>query len=366
MNILRDIEPQRLPPTCLAVGVFDGVHVGHQAVLRQAVAGAREARLLAAALTFDPHPARALQPRRAPLLLTTMPERAALIAELGIEVLVIVKFDRAFANQTPEEFARCVLAQRLNARCVVAGEGFAFGRGASGNIAELGEKLGFYASAVKRVTVDGAEVSSTMVRELISAGEIERASALLGHYYVITGPVAPGDRRGRNLGFPTANIRVGRDKLLPPNGVYAVRAHIEGDAEKAGACPGPSQRGHPRHLPRAGTAANAQGQSRGESAAARAGGAATAHSGFGAALPAVANIGVRPTFGRSGARRAAQQAWVEAYMIGADPGDLYGRTITLEVVSRLRDEKRFATAKALVEQIQRDVARAQEILSHRV
>jgi riboflavin kinase/FMN adenylyltransferase len=312
MNILRDIEPKRLPPTCVAVGVFDGVHLGHQAVLRQAVAGARERGLLAAAVTFDPHPARVLQPRRRPLLLTTMCERTALIAKLGIEVLVIIKFDRACANQAPEEFARRVLVERFNARCVVAGEDFAFGRSASGSIGtliELGGKLGFDASAVKRITVEGAEVSSTAIRELISAGQIERATALLGHEYVITGQAAPGSGRGRDLGFPTANICVERDKLLPPNGVYAVRAHL-GDAKQ----------------------------------------------------PAVANIGVRPTFDTGRSKLARGARCVEAHLMGARLGELYGQTLTLELAHRLRDEKRFATPEALAEQIRRDVAQAQEIL----
>ena len=316
MNILRDIEPQRLPPTCVAVGVFDGVHLGHQAVLRQAVTGAREQGLLAAALTFDPHPARVLQPRRRPLLLTTMCERTALIGKLGIAALVVIKFDQACANQAPEEFARCVLVARLNARCVVAGEGFAFGRGASGNITtliELGPKLGFHASAVKRVTVEGGEVSSTLIRELISEGEIERATALLGHCYIITGPAAAGSGRGRDLGFPTANICVERDKLLPPNGVYAMRAEIAG-----------------------------------------------------ANRPAVGNIGVRPTFDSGRSRVAGRRRCVEVHLMGAESGDLYGQTLTLEVVRRLRDEKKFATPEALAQQIRCDVAQAQEILLDKV
>jgi riboflavin kinase/FMN adenylyltransferase len=309
MQIRRDTA--RLAPTCIAVGVFDGVHLGHQAVLRQAVAGARDAGLLAAALTFDPHPEQVLRPAQAPRLLTTILERAALISETGIEVLVIAGFDRAFASLAPDEFARCVLAGQVNARCVVAGEGFRFGRGAAGNVtvlAELGPRFGFHASEVKRVTVNGGEVSSTIIRERISAGDIERATALLGHAYPIMGAVAAGDQRGRTLGFPTANLCVEPHKLLPPDGVYAARARLDD-----------------------------------------------------AALPAVINIGFRPTF--AGAGQRAQSSCIEAHLIDADTGELYGRTITLDLISRLRQEKRFPNPEALVEQIRRDVAQAREVLA---
>jgi len=311
MQIRRDTT--KLAPTCIAVGVFDGVHLGHQAVLRQAVAGARVAGLLAAALTFDPHPEQLLRPRQAPRLLTTIPERAALIAETGIEVLVIAGFDRDFASLAPDEFARCVLADQLNARCVVAGEGFRFGGGAAGDVAvltELGPRLGFHASEVKRVTVDGGEVSSTIIRQFIAAGEVERATTLLGHAYTIMGAVARGDQRGRTLGFPTANLCVEPHKLLPPDGVYAARARFD-DAT----------------LP----------------------------------APAVVNIGFRPTFAPAG--REAQGGCIEAHLIDADTGELYGRTITLDFVSRLREERRFPNPETLVEQIRRDIARARKVLA---
>jgi riboflavin kinase/FMN adenylyltransferase len=328
MELLRDVEAGRLPPTCVAVGVFDGVHIGHQAVLRQAVAGAREQHLLSAALTFDPHPAQVLQPRRAPPLLTTMPERAALIAETGIDILVIIGFDRSFAGMAPEEFARCVLAERLNARCVVAGEGFVFGRGASGNIsilADLGRQLGFHAAAVKRVTVNGGEVSSTVVRELVSRGDMERAAKVMGHHYTITGPVQPGVQRGRSLGFPTANVCVPPEKLLPPDGVYAVIARID-----VGRADAPE-----RSIERA----------------------------RGPGQRAVMNIGVPPTFAHSRSRnRPRGGGCVEAHIMGTDPGELYGRTITLDVVSRLREERKFNSSEALVEQIRRDIAQAEEVL----
>jgi len=336
MEILRDIEQRKLPPTCIAVGVFDGVHIGHQAVLRQAVASAREHHLRSAALTFDPHPARVVQPRSAPRLLTTIPERAALIAALGVEALIIVGFDRAFAGLAPEEFARCVLTEQLNARCVVAGEGFRFGRGAAGTaavLAELGARFGFSAAEVKRVTVDGAEVSSTAIRELVAAGDVERATRLLGHCYVISGPVEPGDRRGRRLGFPTANIAVTRDKLLPANGVYAAKARLDGESA---------------------IYARPDGESARRVTNARLEGAL-----------AVVNIGVRPTFpprGEEEPSRVRRKVYVEAHFPDADAGDLYGRAITLEIVNRLRDEMRFPSPEALVEQIRRDIALARKVL----
>ena len=311
MRILRDIERVELPATCVAVGVFDGVHVGHQAVLREAVAQAADLEVMATALTFDPHPEQVLRPAQAPKLLTTIPERAALIAGYGIELLLIAQFDRAFAGQAPEEFVRGALLEGFGARCVVAGEGFRFGRGAQGNIhvlAELGRRLGFCATAVKRVTTDGETVSSTRVRELVSSGDLERATTLLGHYYTIGGTVVRGDQRGRALGIPTANLCVEPVKLLPPDGVYAVRARIEGAQT---------------------------------------------------ALPAVANIGVRPTFGGSPGDRC-----VEAHIIDSDAqGDLYGREVTLDVVGRLREERRFPDAEALGRQIEQDIARAREVLA---
>jgi len=323
MKILRDIARVELPATCVAVGVFDGVHVGHQAVLREAVAQAADLEVAATALTFDPHPEQVLRPQQAPGVLTTIPERAALIARYGIEVLLIARFDRALAGQTPEEFVRGALLERFGARCVVAGEGFRFGRAGAGDIhvlAELGRRLGFCATAVKRVTIDGETVSSTRVRELISSGDIERATTLLGHYYTIGGPVVRGNQRGRALGIPTANLCVEPTKLLPPDGVYAVRAV--------------------RRL------------------RARVGGPQAAHRPE-AALPAVANIGVRPTFGGSAGDRC-----VEAHIIDSDAqGDLYGREVTLEVVTRLRDERRFPDAEALAAQIQRDIKQAREMLS---
>ena len=325
MKILRDIAEVELPATCVAVGVFDGVHAGHQAVLREAVAQAADLEVVATALTFDPHPEQVLRPAQAPKLLTTIAERAALIAQYGIEVLLIARFDRAFAGQTPEEFVRGALLERFGARCVVAGEGFRFGRAGAGNIhvlAELGRRLGFCATAVKRVTIDGETVSSTRVRELITSGDIERATTLLGHYYTIGGPVVRGDQRGRALGIPTANLCVEPAKLLPPDGVYAVRARVEG-----------AQAG----LPAVG------------------------------APTAVANIGVRPTFGGSRGDRC-----VEAHIIDSDAhGDpsagsgqaLYGREVTLDVVGRLREERRFPDAEALAAQIQRDIKQAREMLS---
>ena len=328
MKILRDIARVELPATCVAVGVFDGVHVGHQAVLREAVAQAADLEVAATALTFDPHPEQVLRPQQAPGVLTTIPERAALIARYGIEVLLIARFDRAFAGQTPEEFVRGALLERFGARCVVAGEGFRFGRAGAGDIhvlAELGRRLGFCATAVKRVTIDGETVSSTRVRELISSGDIERATTLLGHYYTIGGPVVRGNQRGRALGIPTANLCVEPTKLLPPDGVYAVRARVAQIFNLRTTW-------QDTILP---------------------------HQGAEAALPAVANIGVRPTFGNSPGDRC-----VEAHIIDSDAqGDLYGREITLDVVARLREERAFPSAEALAEQIRQDMVQAREILS---
>ncbi|HUT73807.1 MAG TPA: bifunctional riboflavin kinase/FAD synthetase [Armatimonadota bacterium] len=318
MEVVRDIERLEPPAAAVAVGVFDGVHLGHQAVLREAVTRAAGLGAQAAALTFDPHPQQVLRPRQAPRLLTTIAERAALIADSGINMLIVARFDHSFAAQTPEEFVHRVLLERLGARCVIAGEGFVFGRGARGNIhtlTELGRRLGFCAAAVERVTVDGMTVSSTAVRQLISAGNIERATSLLGHCYTIGGVVVRGRQRGRAIGTPTANLCVEQSKLLPPDGVYAVRARLRGEE---------------------------------------------------GARPAVANIGTRPTFAGATGEGAPGGRCIEAHMFDSPtPGELYGHALTLEVVSRLRDERAFPSAPELSAQIQQDIACARAILARK-
>jgi len=284
----------------VTMGVFDGVHLGHQALLERTVRVARERDWRAVALTFEPHPDAVLRPEQAPKLLTTTMEKAALIERHGIEVLVVARFDQALADTEPEDFIRRVLVGKLTARYVVVGHRTRFGRRARGDVSLLREvagPLGVEVECVGPVTVDGQVPSSTLIRERVAAGEIAQANLLLGREYTLTGTVVHGEERGRTLGFPTANLEVPPERLLPGNGVYAALARWE------------------------------------------------EHS-----APAVVNVGRRPTFRGEGVT-------VEAYLPGFS-GDLYGRRLTLAFRRRLREERRFDSPEALRKQMARDAEEA--------
>jgi riboflavin kinase/FMN adenylyltransferase len=301
MWIVRDIEsyPPDARPAVVALGMFDGVHLGHRAILGTAVERARAARAPAVTCTFDPHPMEILEPSRAPLPIVTLDERIALIAESGLDGTVILRFSRALAAIEAETFVKDTLVSRLRAREVVIGFNHTFGRGARGNPAllrDLGGRYGFATHVVPPYAVDGEPVSSTAIRTALRSGEVERASRLLGRPYTIVGHVESGAGRGRQLGFPTANLRTDRP-LLVARGVYACRAEVEG-----------------------------------------------------AAYEAVVNVGVRPTFGET-------DLAVEAHLLDFS-GDLYGRRLRLHFERRLRDERRFASADDLRAQIVADVERA--------
>ncbi len=308
MRVIRHLahRPGRLLRTVLTLGNFDGAHLGHQAIIRRAVASAREAGGQAVALTFEPHPIAVLAPERAPLMLQTLHDRLASLAGLGVEVIVLQRFTRAFAALDPEAFVRDFLLRHLELEHVVVGYNVNFGRaraGTSETLSALGARLGFGVEVVGPVAAgsDGEQVSSTRLRALLQAGDMPRARALLGRPYALRGRVVVGDRRGRTLGFPTANLHLRAGLLLPPDGVYAVGVDVDG-------------------RPRAG----------------------------------VLNIGVRPTF--AGRRRT-----IEAHLLDFT-GDLYRRWLVVKMIERLRGEEAFSGPEALRAAIGRDVARAREVL----
>ncbi len=305
MQTVRGLEsyPPEGPAAAVALGVFDGVHLGHRAILTRAVERARQAGLAAVACTFDPHPLEVLRPEQAPIPIATVEERLALMAEAGIETTVVVAFTPELARMEPETFVEEVLLGRLRAREIVVGFNHTFGRGARGNpdlLRALGERLGFRTHVMPPLLLDGAPVSSSGIRAALAEGRVETAARMLGRPYAIGGTVESGAGRGRGLGFPTANVRPDRPVLVAA-GVYVGQLEV-------------------------------QGQRR----------------------PAVVNVGVRPTFGE-------QRLVVEAHLLDFE-GVLYGQRVRLGFLGRLRPERRFASVEALREQIAADVAEARKRL----
>lgn len=282
--MLPDVQPR---PRRVAVGEFDGVHLGHREVIRGADT----------VLTFDPHPRTVISPDSAPKLLTSLATKAELVADLGAEELVVIPFDRSFADQAPSEFVDHVLVDRLQATYVAVGENFRFGHKAGGDAMLLAADRRFSTRVVPLVEVEGEVVSSSHVRGLVLAGEVAHAAIFLGAPFQLRGPVVAGDRRGRELGYPTANLVPDDAYVCPGHGVYAALA---------------------------------------------------------AGRAAAVSVGVRPTFA------TGRGVLVEAYLLDFD-GDLYGEELTLEFLARLRGERRFDTAEALIDQMRRDVEQAREV-----
>jgi riboflavin kinase/FMN adenylyltransferase len=305
MDVYRSLAA--VPPApagrSVALGTFDGVHRGHRQVIAQAVEGARKDGLRAIVVTFDPHPLQVLVPDEAPPLLTTTETKAALVAELGAEELLIIPFTEEFSRQSAEDFCAEVLVGALAARRVSVGENFRFGHGAAGDAQTLRARDEFETVVVPLVEHAGEPVSSSRIRELVSAGDVTAAAGFLGSAYRLVGDVRPGDARGRELGMPTINLGLPPESVIPAPGIYAGRAHGET---------------------------------------------------LGTNVPAAISIGVRPTFEDAGDLR------VEAHLIGFD-GDLYGEHVTLEFLKRLRDEVKFDSADELVEQMREDVRQTREI-----
>jgi len=292
-------------PSVTTIGQFDGVHRGHQAVFRRAVEAARADDLLAVAVTFDRHPQQVLHPATAPALITTLERKVELIGALGLDVLVVLRFDAELMSWPPERFAEGILADRLQARRVVVGENFTFGHLAAGTVQtlrELGPSLGFEAEGVPLVTLGGRRVSSSSIRQAVAEGDMAWPGQALGRPFGVDGRVVTGAGRGIGMGFPTANLEVPPRMLVPGRGVYAGSA-LAGVAR------------------------------------------------FGAAI----DVGTNPTFGD-------EPLHVEAFLLDFD-GDLRGRDLTVEFVARLRDEERFESVEALIERMKDDVARTREILA---
>jgi riboflavin kinase/FMN adenylyltransferase len=297
-------------PCVLVIGNFDGVHLGHAAVLREAVAIAARKKLGTSVLTFDPHPA-AVVGLGAPDLLTTLERRAQLMAALGVDRVWVRRFDAAFAAWSPERFVRDLVSQVLRARVVVVGDNFRYGAKRAGDLEALramGQELGFEVYVHAIASDERGPYSSTRAREAIDAGDLDEAARVLGRAHELSGPVVRGDQRGRTLGFPTANVHPVAE-MLPPDGVYATRVEQIGDDGIAG---------------RVGSGGG------------------------------VTNIGVRPTVG--GAHRT-----VETFVFDYT-GDLYGSRLRLHLVARLRGEKRFASLDELKAQIAADAAAARQKL----
>lgn len=312
MNIVDGID--KLPGElrfALTIGMFDGLHRGHQRAIRKLVSVAREQRATAVVLTFDPHPALVLR-GSAPAVLTSPAEKMARLAELGTDIVVVQRFDREFAEQPPDLFLARLCAGRDLVAVVMTGES-AFGRDRVGiftEIKRLGAEMRFRVVEVKRLEGDGGKLSSTRLRGLLTAGRLSDASRLLGRRYAVVGKVVTGDQRGRTLGFPTANLVFDPPAALPVDGVYAVKVGW-----------GLRDPLEPMHV-----------------------------------ADGVASLGIRPTFG------AGSQRLLEVHLFDF-AGDLYGRELRVEFVRRIRGEKRFTSADALVRQMTRDAARARWILA---
>lgn len=291
-------------PMVIALGSFDGVHKGHRKIIDETVCQAREMDALSGVFTFYPHPLKVLAPTQAPKLIQALPQKMRLLDELGIDRLILKTFTHEFAATDFQSFVEVYLVKHLKVKGIVVGEDFRFGRGNQGNVhrlIELGAYYNFTVTVFDTIRVNDVEVRSTLIREMISAGKMGELTTFLGHPYALAGTVIHGDGRGRHLGFPTANVSLVEDYLIPPYGVYAVNIWIQGV----------------KH-------------------------------------PAIANIGVRPTFHKS-------DLSVEIHILDYY-GDIYSEQVEVEVIKMIRPERNFASVNELVEQVQKDTETARRIL----
>lgn len=286
----------------LSIGVFDGVHRGHQMLIERMVTEASARDLTAGIVTFHPHPVSVVQPDVKITYLESLERRVEMLRDLGTDFVAVLQFTSELQQVSAFDFSR-LLVEEARMRLLVVGDDFRFGRGGEGNIevlTEIGSELGFEVIAVPLLDDGSTPVSSTRVRDALQAGEMESVSELLGHPFLLRGPVLHGDERGRQIGFPTLNIGVSADRWLPPNGVYVTKAFV-GDR----------------------------------------------------VFNACTNIGVRPTFAGD------QKLLVETHLLDFE-GDLYGELVTIELVHRLRAERKFDGIDVLRAQIQSDLAATRE------
>lgn len=304
MEIFRHIDDPRLRITdsVVTMGNFDGLHLGHRGLVLSAVEDAHRRGSVSVVLTFEPHPLKILAPERAPKLILSHKDKMQLLQALGIDIVVIQNFDAAFAELQPEAFVREFLVERLDTRKIWVGQDFRFGKGRKGTVADLthwGATSRFEVSVVAPILVDGVRVSSSKIRQLLEEGRVDDAERLLGRYHFISGKVVTGHRRGRDLGFPTANIAT-RTEVIPQDGIYATLLQLSGEQRLS-----------------------------------------------------VSNIGLNPTFG-PGPRT------IESYIVDF-AGDIYGEPVKLSFVKRLRGEKKFGSAGELVAQMGEDVKDARAV-----
>ncbi len=310
MNLIRSIPNLSTihGPLHLAIGVFDGVHPGHQAVIEHALADARTAGGQAVVVTFDPHPQRVIRPEAAPLLLTCTRHKIDLLRDLGVAHLLLVHFDHEFSRTAPEDFVRALAASSRPLKGIVVGREWTFGRDRAGNVVmlkKLGRELGFTVVTIPPVTFGEQTVSSTAIRQALQNSDLDMASRLLGRPFSVLGVVEHGDHLGTKLGFPTANLDT-RCEQFPPDGVYAVTATFGGNV-----------------------------------------------------LPGVVNVGVRPTISSGTGTRK-----IEVHLLDFR-GGIYGEEVEVVFHERLRGEEKFDGLESLRAQIRRDIARTREVLSAR-
>jgi riboflavin kinase/FMN adenylyltransferase len=293
-------------PTVLTLGVFDGLHLGHQLIMQTVVERARAIGAVPTGITFEPHPRAVLHPKSAPPLLQTLDQKIEALGVLGIEQAIVIHFDQAFSQIRAEDFLRDVVVDRLHAKEVYLGRGFAFGHGREGNIEllrQVSDRLGFRAEEVPEVRLRDRRVSSSRIRELLQHGQVNLARRMLGRPYGVEGRVVRGDARGAAIGFPTANLHP-QNRVIPRAGVYVTATLIAGQWRRS-----------------------------------------------------VTNIGTRPTF------EAQAETSVETFVMSWS-GDLYGDVVRVRFLHRLRDEKKFGSVDELKAQIERDVKRAEKYFEH--
>ena len=295
-----------LRPTVLTLGVFDGLHLGHQKIMEIVIRRAKAVGAVPTAITFDPHPRAVLYPENSPPLLQTLDQRLANFEVLGIEQAIIIRFNEKFAGQDAEKFLREIVHERLQAKEVYLGNGFAFGKNRGGNIEllrKMSDELGFYADEVAEVKLRNQRISSSKIRELLKDGKINLARRMLGRPYGVEGVIIRGDRRGHTIGFPTANLKP-KNRVIPKYGVYATATLIDGVWKKS-----------------------------------------------------ITNVGVRPTF------EGEKEPSIETYIFDFD-GDLYGDVLRVRFLHRIRDERKFDGIDELKTQIEKDTKTAQNYFSH--